>query len=252
MRVLIDGNALQARAHARDGKRLTSFLDLLRAIPGCEAAFSPEESLRAARLEDQDVLVITTRKWQDAPYSREEIESIAAFVRAGGGLWLMSNHGDVPGRHPLDMTRSDAVLARQFGIEIENAFFAHPEPKTLSELTESDMLTTHPIIRGAAGEAPVRSVVTNNCCSIVASDGAPLMRLNDRMIDHRNGFSPQGRCFAVALEDNEPVGGGRVVVTADSGFIGTEGTTFPGVGLIGHGDNGRFAQNVVRWLGRTL
>jgi len=252
MRVLIDGNSLQARAHAQDGRRLATFLDLLRAIPGCHAALSPAGPLTAGLLADQDVVVITTRKWQDAPYSSQELECIPAFVRRGGGLLLMSNHGDVPGRQPLDMTRSDALLAHQFGVEIENAFFTHPEPKRLSELTGADLLTTHPIIRGAVGEEPVRLIVTNNCCSLVSTDGAPLVRLNDRMTDQRNGFPAQGRCFAVALENSVQTGRGRVVVVADSGFIGAEGTTFPGVGLIERGDNARFALNAVRWLGRAL
>jgi hypothetical protein len=60
MRVLVDGNGLQARVHAQDGKRLATFLDLLRAIPGCEVVFSPEGLLTADLLENQDVLVITT------------------------------------------------------------------------------------------------------------------------------------------------------------------------------------------------
>ena len=252
MRVLVDGNGLQARAHAQDGRRLATFLALLRGLPGCHVTLTPEAPLTAGLLQDQDVLVITTRKWQTSPYASTELDYIAAFVRQGGGLLLMSNHGDVPGRHPLDMTRSDALLAREFGVEIENAFFADPEPKRLSEFCEPDLLRTHRIIRGAAGEEPVRAIVTNNCCSIVAPDGAPLVRLTGRMTDQRNGFSAQGRCFAVALENSAQVGKGRVVVVADSGFIGTAGTTFPGVGLIEHGDNARFALNAVRWLGRDL
>ncbi|MBM4459804.1 MAG: hypothetical protein FJ011_18920 [Chloroflexi bacterium] len=252
MNVIVDGNGLQARAHAQDGRRLDTFLALLAGLPACRVSVSPEAPLTAELLAGQDVLIITTRKWQTSPYTLTELDSIPAFVRQGGGLLLLSNHGDVPGRHPLDMTRSDALLARAFGIEIENAFFSHPEPSRLSEFGEADLLAGHPILRGAAGEAPVRSLVTNNCCSIVSPDGAPLIRLTDRMIDHRNGFSSQGRCFAIALENNLKVARGRVVMVADSGFIGTAGTTFPGVGLIDQGDNSRFAQNAVRWLGRAL
>jgi hypothetical protein len=252
MKVLVDGNGLQTRAHAQDGKRLATFLARLAVLPDCHVTLTLEAPLTAELLGEQDVLVITTRKWQTSPYAPAELDCIAAFVRAGGGLLLMSNHGDVPGRHPLDMTRSDALLARAFGVAIENAFFAHPEPNRLSEFCEADLLTTHPIIRGAAGEAPVRSLVTNNCCSIISPDGAPLVYLTGQMVDQRNGFPVQGRCFAVALENSAQVGRGRVVVVADSGFIGTEGTTFPGIGLIEHGDNARFARNAVRWLGRCL
>ena len=251
MRVLVDGNGLQARVHAQDGKRLETFLALLCSIPHCEVVFSPGEPLTAGTLASQDILVITTRKDAEAPYSGEEIDCILDSVRRGGGLLLMSNHGDIPGRYP-DMTKSDAILARRFDIEIENTFFANPEMKSLTEFSESDFLTTHPIIRGGVGEEPVRSIVTSNCCSISSPDGAPLIRMTSRMIDHRNGFPSRGRCFAIALESSLQVAGGRVVVVADSGFIGTEETTFPGVGLIEQGDNRRFVHNIVRWLGRTL
>ena len=75
------------------------------------------------------------------------------------------------------------------------------------------------------------------------------------MIDHRNGLPAHGRNFAMALdaEANSALDRmGRVVVVADSGFIGTEGTTNPGPGLIEKGDNRRFVQNVIRWLGREI
>jgi hypothetical protein len=252
MRVLVDGNGLQARAHAQDGRRLATFLALLRDLRACHVTLTPETPLTADRLAEQAVLVITTRKWQTSPYAPEELTGIPDFVQRGGGLLLMSNHGDVPGRHPLDMTRSDALLARVFGVAIENTFFAHPEAHTLSEFSAANLLTTHPIICGAAAEASVRSLVTNNCCSIRAPDAAPLVGLAGQMTDLRNNFPCQGRCFAVALADCAPVGRGRVVVVADSGFIGTAGTTFPGIGLIEHGDNARFALNAIRWLGREL
>jgi len=292
MRVIVDRNGLQARVHLFDGKRLATFLALLRSIPACEVTFSPEGPLAADTLAAQDILVITTRKGENAvertphtlidwlracrralraakphntserdlyahlldsrPYAADELVIIADFVYRGGGLWLLSNHGDVPRLSPHNMTQNDAILARQFGIEIENTFFANPDPKSVSEMSGPDLLATHPIIQGAAGEAPIHSVVTNNCCSIVAANGVPLVHLTHRMVDHRRGWSFQDRCFAIAVENSLQSGGGRVVATADSGFIGAEGTTFPGIGLIAHGDNARFVLNVVRWLGRAL
>ncbi|HUW14547.1 MAG TPA: hypothetical protein VM537_32805 [Anaerolineae bacterium] len=45
---------------------------------------------------------------------------------------------------------------------------------------------------------------------------------------------------------------GRVVVIADSGFIGSDGTAYPGVGLIGHGHNLRFVLHALRWLAGEL
>jgi hypothetical protein len=53
--------------------------------------------------------------------------------------------------------------------------------------------------------------------------------------------------FAVAVD--EPQGGnGRVVITADSGFIGDDTTDYPGPGLIHQGDNLLFIRQVFQWL----
>lgn len=255
MKVLIDGNGLQARTHAQDGKRLQTFLERLEDTLSCVVCLSPEGALNSKILAGCEVLVITTRKGDINPYSAEELTLIPDFVRQGGGLLLMSNHGDVPGRYPIDLTKQDSILASRLGVGIETAFFANREPNELSELSGSALLATHPIMRGAAGASPIRSIFTINCCSIVSSGSAPLVTLSNQMIDHRNGYAPDGRCFAVALDADgrgTPEFKGRVVVAADSGFIGTEGTTYPGPGLIEHGDNLRFVQNIIRWLGCDL
>lgn len=255
MRVLIDSNGLQARTHAQDGKRLQTFLAQLEAMPLCSASFSPPQPLTADILGEHDVLVLTTRYGEAYPYSIEELTHIPNFVRHGGGLLLMSNHGDLPGHNPHDLTKHDAILARQFGIEIETSWFAHAERGALAELSGSALLATHPIIRGDAEAAPIRSIITNNCCSLRAAGGVPIITLTSQMIDHRNALSSHGRSFAIALDADArvtPGRRGRVVVVADSGFIGTAGTTVPGPGLIEQGDNRRFIQNVVCWLGREL
>jgi hypothetical protein len=250
MKVMLDSNSLQARAHAQSGQRLASCLALLNALPA-ETAFSPRGPLTAEVLAGQDVLVIATRKWQDLPYSDAELDCIVAFVQRGGGLLLMSNHGDVPGRYPNDMTQNDARLAQRWDVTVENTFFASPTPNVVVEFSGPDLAASHPIVRGAPNGSPVRSVVTNNCCSLRLLAGAPLIRLNRQLVDQRNGWSVDDRFFAVAVAEGVTQRG-RVVIVADSGFIGTAETTFPGIGLIEHGDNGRFAQNCVAWLGRAL
>lgn len=281
MKILIDSNSLQAQAHAQDGKRLATFLDLLRAIPGSDVAFSPPGPLTAADLSEQAALLILTRKgehasaplrpgWRDwarrpkaafrrlttplaaRPYASAELAAIGDFVRQGGGLLLLSNHGDLPRVSPVDMTQQDAILARQFGVRLENSFFAHPDPALLVSFSGPDLLASHPIMQGAAGESGVQSVVTRNCSSLVGPTAVPLIRLNQGMQDRRNGFAPQTRLFAAALENKAEVGDGRVLIMTDSGFIGAAGTSFPGEGLIDQGDNRRFIANAIRWLGRAL
>lgn len=104
----------------------------------------------------------------------------------------MSNHGDLPGRNSYDLTQQDAILARPFGVEIETSWFANAAEGVLSELSGAVLLTTHPIIRGDAGEEPIRSIVTNNCCSLIAAGGVSIINLPSQMIDHRNGFPRRG------------------------------------------------------------
>jgi hypothetical protein len=251
MRVLIDSNGLQARVHAQDGRRLSALLERLETLPQCAVRFSAPGPLTAAALRESDVLVVTTRRGEECAYTEEELAHIPAWVRRGGGLLLMSGHGDIPGRPYPDMTKHDAQLARKFGIEIENSFFASPVWGQLVELSGESLLASHPIISGGARERPVRSLVTRNCCSIICAAGAALVSLTKAMVDYRNGLPAQCRHFAVALDAGAADAadlGGRVVVVANSGLIGTEGTQFPGLGLIEKGDNRIFLQNAVSWL----
>jgi hypothetical protein len=261
MRVLIDSLGLQARIHSQDGGRLATFLLELERIPDCAIRFSPPAPLSGDLLGEVDVLVITTRKIGDNPYMEAELAAIPAFVQRGGGLLLMANHGDIPGKPYPNMTRNDALLARIFGIEIENTFFASPEWKDSVEISGADLRLEHPILSGAQTGQPVRSLVTHNCSSLrIGEDGISLVSLPGTMRDYRNGSTPQGRHFAVAADRGRLTGAGRVVVTADSGFIGSQAdaqpdliaanaTTRPGFGLIEAGDNLRFIRNTLLWIG---
>lgn len=241
MNILVDSLGLQARVHLRDGRRLADLLAALAAEPGFRVAFSPPEPLAPGRLAGHDVVMLTTRKHSEADYTEPELDAIEDFVRDGGGLLLMSNHGDIPGRPYPNLAASDARLARRFGIEIENSFFASPEWGRPVEIGGACLNRDHPILRGIGKENPVRSLVVNNSCSIRPEGHIPLVFLPAAMRDHREGRPPAARCFAVARD--------RIVVTADSGFIGSAGTTFPGAGLLNHGDNLRFLVNMLLWLG---
>ena len=263
MRVLIDSLGLQARIHHQEGIRLNTFLLEVRQLPGCVVRFSPPAPLSPELLEDHDVLVITTRKKQDDPYTQAELEAIPGFVQRGGGLLLMTNHGDIPGKPYSNMTLNDALLASKFGIEIENSFFASHEWKKPVEFSSADLWREHPIISGAQTGQPVRSLVMSTCSSLQAGEGGfPLAFLPERMCDYRNGSTPKDRYFAMAADRGRLTGKGRVVVTADSGFIGSkadtqpgliaaDATTHPGFGWIEAGDNLRFILNTLLWLGES-
>lgn len=247
MNLLIDSLGLQARVHLRDGRRLADLLAAFAARPGVHVDFSPPAALAAEQLAGQHVLMLTTRKPTEADYAEAEIAAIADFVRRGGGLLLMSNHGDIPGRPYPDLTASDARLAARFGVEIENSFFAAPEWGRTVDIRAESLNPDHPVLRGEPPEHPVRALVVHNCASLRSETGVPLVFLPAAMIDHRDGRTPDTRCFAVALDRD--AAGGRVVVTADSGFIGSAGTTFPGAGLLNQGDNLRFLVHILQWLG---
>lgn len=256
MKVLIDSRGLQAQVHLADQTRLAVFLRTVGSIEGCSVTFSSGPALTGKDMVAIDVLIGTTRYPEESAYSPEELEALDSFVRGGGGLLLMTNHGDLPGSNPHDMTQFDAAAARLFDLQLEPTWFQDPEWGKLSHLSGEDLLATHPIIRGGPGEVPVRTIVTNNCSSILATGtGHRLVVLSPGMVDLRNGTPPAGRLFAHALDaesGSNLVGQGRVVTVADSGFIGNDESLVPGPGLIGHGDNARFIQNVVRWLGGEL
>jgi hypothetical protein len=255
MRVLIDSQGLQAQVHLEDGRRLGVFMSTLEQIAGLSMTFSAGLELAGNELSDCDVLVITTRYPKEHAYSRSELTAVRNFVGDGGGLLLMSNHGDLPGSNPHDMTQYDAIMARQFEIGLECAWFQNPSEGELLRFVSGSLLAEHPILAGGQKEEAVHTIVTNNCCSIIAgSRGQALVAFSPEMKDLRNGSTSADRLFAHALDSQEAagVGKGQVVTIADSGFIGNEDTDIPGPGLIGHGDNARFIKNVVRWLGREL
>ncbi|MCU0857991.1 MAG: hypothetical protein MUC65_06270 [Pontiellaceae bacterium] len=249
MKILIDSLGLQARVHLRDERRLADLLKELAAQPGVRVDFSPSEALSTEQLASCDVLMLTTRKMAEADYTEAEMDGIQSFVRDGGGLLLMSNHGDIPGQPYPDLTASDARLARRFGIGIENSFFASSEWGRPVEISGESLNREHPILCGIGEANSVRSLVVNNGCSIRTEDGVPLVFLPAAMRDYREARTPALRCFAVAHDRKHGGLRGRVVVTADSGFIGSSGTTFPGAGLLDQGDNLRFVINILLWLG---
>lgn len=234
MKVLIDEKGLQARNHLRRNKhRLSIFIAELMSI-SCQVFFS---SITQNNLRNCDVLIITTRL---SPFSNDEKDYIHNFILDGGGLLLMSNHGN--------LSQYDAKLAdEKFGVEIQPTFFRHKFERVHTTLSESNLNSNHPII---SGSPTVNSIVTNTCCSIHSDSGDCIVSLSNEMEDRLNSnIRPTSeQYFAHALEEAQ----GRIVTIADSGFIGSDCTTSPGPGLILHGDNLRFIKNVIRWLGGEL
>ncbi|MDP9238129.1 MAG: hypothetical protein M3P30_12170 [Chloroflexota bacterium] len=240
---------MQTRVHVEDGVRLNTFIKAMEAA-GVTVAVSADR-LDAESLGGVDVVLIPTRMAVDGnEYSPNELTALERFTAEGGGLLLMSNHGDLPGRNKWDHTRHDRVLAARFDVDVQPAWFKTGEwdDGTLTKFDGDLLNADHPVFAVTDPHRAVRTVVTNNCSAILRGAGAPLVSLAPAVVDWRNGLAVSEHLFGRALETTS-ARRGRVVVLADSGFIGSAGTTRPGPGLIEHGDNLRFVWNTIAWLG---
>lgn len=235
--LLLHAGTLQGRVHLREreteGRRLRAFLGL------CEETGTPAwvDACPAAPPAPPAVLVVPTLL--EAP-TAGEIDDAAAFVEAGGGLWLLSNHDP--------FHEHDDALARRFGLRFEKTFFHTPGAPTR---LEGARLSSHPLLDDPAGGPPVRTIVTNTTCSLPAGTRRPVASLRASMRDRTADLPAAGRLFAAAI-DPGPGAGGRVLATADSGFLGDPDSVVPGPGLIGEGDNRLFVSRALRWLARLF
>ena len=253
MKILIDAQSLQASHHRRDDQRLCTLLSALRRRH--TADFSSETGLTGEELARYHVLVVTTRYPESEKYTAEERDAVRGFVSDGGGLVLMTNHADLPGRNPHDTRAYDAELAGIFGVTIEPTFFGNRLDDVPTVLAGDVLEAEHPILKGASEDGRVSAVLTNTCASIRCEQGRRLISLSEEMVDRRTGKRAQpGQLFAHALElsATDSRGEGRVVTIADSGFIGSRWTEAPGPGLITWADNLQFIHNAIRWAGRAI
>lgn len=223
--------------------RLRHLLEVLEGTAGAEVRSGPEEGL--ARIDERpDVLLIATRAG-DAPYDETELEWTTSYVRDGGGVLLLANHGDLPGKNANDHASQDAVLAARFGVQIEVSWFQHRDRRRLTWLPTLD----HPTTMGPFG--PVQTVVVNNCSSIQIGEPTVVVPIGADMADVRDGRPTEGRALLVAAEPGRGLPDdwlGRVVVGTDSGFLGSRETVWPGPGLLDLGDNATLVANTVAWL----
>jgi len=237
MIVLIEKRTLQAEAHLEhedaQNLRLRAFLAILEKAAGTPPAFTVPPLSRES-LQDVSVLVVPTLL---EPYGGEEMEALEGFVSGGGGLWLLSNH------HPF--FELDGRVTERFGIATEGTFFRTPGSPTL---IEEGQLRDHALLDGPGGK--VRAIVTNTTCSLRCENAEPLALLPPSMDDKHTGVRAAG-AFAYALDGMYGAWEGRrgrLLVTADSGFIGNRESRYPGPGQIEEGDNRAFVENAVLWL----
>lgn len=249
MRIAFDTDSMQVKVHLSGKPRLTALKDHIRKSFE-DVSFHFVSLNNIASISSPSTLLIVTTHYPK-PYGPKQIQEIVQSVEEGMSLLLMSNHGDLPGRNNHDDTRRhDDLLAAKFGIHIECSWFTKPGQNELAVFEGNMLNKEHPIISGGGVGREIRSVVINNCSSLVSPEHDYVVKLGAPLVDCRDSQPPEGRAFAIAYDNGST--SGRVVALADSGFIGSAGTQQPGPGLSNRGDNLEFVTNVLYWLSRKI
>ena len=251
--------------HTSDG-RYAPFVQLMRA-DGFRVA-SNRDVFTAGTLRGHDILVISSARGaplgqpgQAQPaFTETEADAVAAWVHAGGGLLLITDHP--PAATP------PRRMAERFGITLIDAaprdtLHFLDGPNTLVFSRPHGTLADHSITRGRHGEERIRRVVTFSGNSIVPPSGADvLLRLPQTALEGYarppvgdtivNVFVPAvGTAQGIALVH----GRGRVVILGEAAAwtsqIFGEGPVVTGMDEPGF-DNRQFILNVMRWLGGLL
>ncbi len=269
-RLVVD--AAHHNFHTADG-RYQPFADLARAdgfrVSGGEAPFT------AASLRDVDVLVISNalgaRDMSDSAAMRPaftpaEVAAVRTWVEHGGSLLLIADHAP--------MGSAAAGLARALGVDMRCAYTVDPgraaggRGTILAFRTGAGLDSTDAIVRGRAGDPPVRTVVTYTGQSLTGPAGArTLLALSDRsydaMVTYRewqelDSIPPAKRASAAGRAQGLAFarGRGRVVVLGEAAMLsaqlaGPNGAYKVGMNAPGSDDR-QFAINVLRWLGRGI
>lgn len=229
--IAFDRQFLQKKAHSENNPRLRTAFEII------ESAWILEREkplFALSGLGHGDVVVTGSRR---CAYADKEVEALYGFVKRGGGLLIMSNHGSNPPGKNNDFAQFDRKLFKRFDLSLECTWFEEDDGSLIELKPSSD----HPIFEA------VDTIAVNNCSSIMASGETAVVRLPATLRDKFSGCSGQGRAFACALDSNQDFQGRGLFLT-DSGFIGTEGTNRPGPGLIHKPDNKRFLRNTYEWL----
>lgn len=199
-------------------------------------------------------------------FTDAEIAALTGWIERGGSLLLIADHAP--------MGSAAAPLARALGVDMRSAYTLDPgrgregNPTTVEYVPGAGLDTASAIVRGRAGDPPVRRVVTFTGQSLAGPPGATnLLTLGEQAFDAMVTFeewqsrdsipasrrrSAAGRAQGLAFER----GRGRVVVMAEAAMmtaqvVGPDGRFKIGMNAPGSDDR-QFAINVLRWLGRRL
>lgn len=221
--------------------------------------------LRAEVLDGIEILVVVNARGADEAgrrgepaFTRDEIDAVYEWVRAGGSLLLVADHAPYG-------SAADG-MARKFGVSMSNMDTIDPEnhdPVTDNEgfllySVENGLLGAHPIVSGRSEDERIRSVLTFNGQSLEGSaESVSILTLGqwatDRSVDGSE-VAVADRSQGLAIE----VGTGRVVVlgeaamlTAQIGHVPFEEPIVAGMNRTDV-DNKQFTLNVMHWLSHVL
>lgn len=263
-KILFDSKGVQVQVQRwSGGKRLNTLFGLL---DNSGYAYSLSDSrldLTPQLLTTlPDVLVILTHQRfpantanLDTPgfrFSKTDLQGIPAWVAAGGGLLLISNHGGFMQDNQIEppyWPNHDEVLAEQFGITIVPAAFAYGNnPNNTGPVCTSAVPS---LVMRPAPTAPkvlVQSVGTVQAwdsCGIAAPNAEVVCSLPAGCSDQSGlGYSPADYCFCLAMS----YGQGKIIVAGHSGIVGDPCTIVPVTGQICSGSNLRFLYNAFKYL----
>ena len=250
--ILLDKNSLQIFSHFEEFyfnafgqqrvpnpaymSRLSRFLEILKDHKVVVGNITKES------LDEVSCLVVLTRI---RDFSEGELKAVLEFVQnEDSSLLLMSNH------NPFEL--QDNALTSELGISLIGGYWSGE--RGVYTLIEGDSLTNHAIIAGKEGEQPVKTIVTNTTCRIESDVGTPFIFLPDSMVgkwSSENEPEMKNKIFGLVVDGKKgqyELIKGKVIVLADSGFIGDKDSTFPGFGVIDKGDNEMFVRRIFEYL----
>ncbi len=257
IKILFDELGLQVSVHTTRGDRLTGFYSIID-LQGWQRDVGP---VTAANLADVNVLVLTNRV--EEGYSAQEISTIVNFVHDGGGLWCMANHAASTSNLLNNYVRFDSAISTTFFTDFQAAFYQSTDPQERFVTLEGNNLKDHPILNGGlpswpvlqqSGNKEIDKVVTRSFCGVYTNSLATTLVGLDGLAHVENSQTGEGVgdrvVWAVALDDENVTGRGRVVICADAGWLGDEESTFPGPGAFQKPYNPQFALNTLSWLAK--
>lgn len=253
--ILFDSLGAQIQVQQETGNRLTTWKKSLMAA-GHTLNFSDYKQPIGSQLGDNDVLVILTRQWTQAPdkaeggcpkpatppaanvipkhwnfsYSSTDLGKITSWVGGGKGLLLFTNHTDATPYWPI----YDISLAAAFGITTVYAAFG----TTGMTMTPASGIPVT-ISKG------VTSIQALDSGGILPGNGTTLIPLPSGCQDNGPFHYDPADCAFGALY---PYQSGNVIVLGHSGITADDNTCWPSPGQISVADNNTFLNNCVAYL----